>query len=73
MPTSSGTAHAGEAELRAGSQRWAVAVRASAISKSANPSGRELTLYENDEGLVEHATDPMGHTAHLDGYENGTS
>jgi YD repeat-containing protein len=35
-----------------------------------DPAGRTLTLYKNSEGLVERATDPMGHTVTY-GYENG--
>jgi YD repeat-containing protein len=35
-----------------------------------DPAGRKLTLYKNSEGLVERATDPMGHTVTY-GYEGG--
>jgi YD repeat-containing protein len=35
-----------------------------------DPAGRELSLYENEEGLIERATDPMGNTVRY-GYENG--
>jgi YD repeat-containing protein len=35
-----------------------------------DPVGRKMTLYKNSEGLVERATDPMGHTVTYT-YENG--
>jgi YD repeat-containing protein len=35
-----------------------------------DPAGRKLRLYENSEGLVERATDPMGNTVRY-GYEDG--
>jgi YD repeat-containing protein len=35
-----------------------------------DPAGRKLTLYKNSEGLVERATDPMGHTVTY-AYEHG--
>ena len=35
-----------------------------------DPAGHKLTLYKNSEGLVEKATDPMGHSVTY-GYEDG--